>query len=751
MNNILQLKGKFQQRKNLNSFGPINLPKGAVVTEEHFIALAKQLQDILTYWNEHNDIAGALVSVHYKNVVAKSNRLKALLSIKSKSPNESIRGAKFAWEKDINNNIVQKHIFTHYVPLDAIKESIKRLHICAEILHENYKGKITSKDTEDINGGLYSDKRIAKSVFLKVIADACYVELFKIDFPKDTIEEESIITLYKTNIDTSILLGKFGIDMINAKMIDETTLRLTPDEIKLLMNNAPYLIAMSVKDFSEMTREDILEHGEDEIEDIDIIKIPKPQNEPVIGVLDTQFDERVYFHEWVEYENKLSLILDISEADRFHGTAVSSIIVDGPSFNADLEDGCGRFRVKHFGISMAHGFSSFSILKMIRNIVAENRDIKVWNLSLGSPMEIDLNFISPEAAELDKIQSEYDVIFVIAGTNNRSQKKKVRIGAPADSLNSLVVNAVDFERKSASYTRVGPVLSFFHKPDVSYYGGDKHRGIVVCGPSGAETVSGTSFAAPWISRKLAYLIHIMGLSREVAKALLIDSAAGWRRKDDGSHTIGYGIVPIKMEDILYSADDEIRFIMTGTIDEYETYTYNIPVPQSMKMHPYFARATLAYFPKSNRNQGVDYTSTEMDIHFGRITEKNGKAGIKSIDCNRQAEDGVVIIHEEEARKMYRKWDNIKHISEKIKENAKPRKAYESGMWGLSIKTKERLQPKAGRGLQFGVVVTLKEMNGMNRIDDFIKLCMVRGWVVNKLDIHSQYDVYNKSEEDIEFE
>ena len=101
--------------------------------------------------------------------------------------------------------------------------------------------------------------------------------------------------------------------------------------------------------------------------------------------------------------------------------------------------------------------------------------------------------------------------------------------------------------------------------------------------------------------------------------------------------------------------------------------------------------------------------------------------------------------------MVEKWDNIKHISETIKENAKPRKAYESGMWGLSIKTKERLQPKAGRGLQFGVVVTLKEMNGINRIDDFIKLCMVRGWMVNKLDVHNQYDVYNKAEEEIEFE
>lgn len=87
----------------------------------------------------------------------------------------------------------------------------------------------------------------------------------------------------------------------------------------------------------------------------------------------------------------------------------------------------------------------------------------------------------------------------------------------------------------------------------------------------------------------------------------------------------------------------------------------------------------------------------------------------------------------------------------LKEKARPRKAYPAGMWGLSIKIKERLTPKAGRGLQFGVVVTLKEMNGVNRIDDFIKLCMVRGWLVNRIDIQNQIDVYSKAEEEIEFE
>ena len=744
MNNILQLKGQFQKRENRSPFGPVNLPKGATVTTEHIEQLRKQLQSILTYWEKNQSkIGGALVSVHYKQVVAKSNRLKTLLAEGSKSPNESIRGSKFVWESK------QKHVFTHFVKLKEIKDSIEKLDASARIVLEKYSGLITDNDIEQINKGNYSGS-IPKTTFLRAIVDANFVEKFDIDKETKKIEEESIITIYKTGIGTLNLLRQFGIDMINAKMIDETTIRLDPDEIKILQENAPYLIAMNVKDFSEITLEDVtyLDNGDKAKMSI----IPKPGQEPVVGVIDTQFDVGVYFHEWVKYENKLSSDFEIKEEDRRHGTAISSIIVDGPTLNPTLDDGCGRFRVRHFGVATAGRFSSFTILKLIRKIVAENRDIKVWNLSLGSAMEIHNNFISPEAAELDNIQSEYDVIFIVAGTNKgKNAPSSYRIGAPADSLNSLVVNAVDFSGKSASYTRVGPVLSFFHKPDISYYGGDGPDKIVVCEPLGKAYVKGTSFAAPWITRKIAYLIHIMGLSREVAKALIIDSAAGWKRKDDCSFRIGYGIVPKRIEDILYSKDDEICFIMNGSIEEFETYTYNIPVPQDMKMHPYFAKATLVYFPKSDRNQGVDYTSTEMDIHFGRIMEKDGKATIKAIDCNKQAEGGIVSIYEEDARKMYRKWDNVKHINEIIKVGAKPRKVYDSGMWGLSIKTKERLEPKAGRGLQFGVIVTLKEMNGVNRIDDFIKMCMVRGWIVNRIDVRNQFDIYNKAEEDINFE
>lgn len=36
------------------------------------------------------------------------------------------------------------------------------------------------------------------------------------------------------------------------------------------------------------------------------------------------------------------------------------------------------------------------------------------------------------------------------------------------------------------------------------------------------------------------------------------------------------------------------------------------------------------------------------------------------------------------------------------------------------------------------------------IDDFIKMCMMRGWLVSGLDVHAQVEVYAKAEEKIIF-
>lgn len=393
-----------------------------------------------------------------------------------------------------------------------------------------------------------------------------------------------------------------------------------------------------------------------------------------------------------------------------------------------------------------------TILKTIQRIVSENKNIKVWNLSLGSKQEVPENYISPEAAILDKIQYENDVTFIVAGTNkDRNDKEEKRIGAPADSINSIVVNSVNFENKTASYTRVGPVLSFYNKPDLCYYGGDISQEISAYSTSGRTLVSGTSYAAPWIARKMAYLIYIMGLRREVAKAMLIDSAAGWTNREELSTRIGYGTVPIKIDDIIRSKDDEIRFILMGHSNTYNTYNYNIPIPIANEAHPFVARATLCYYPKCARNQGVDYTNTEMVLRFGRI---NDKGKVQSLKGNKEEPDDIDELSdftEEHVRRYFRKWDNIKYIADSFTSKTRARKAYTTKNWGIRLTTMNRLKSEDGENLPFGIVITLKEISGKNRINEFIQQCSLRGWLVNRINVKNLVEVYNKAEEHLEWE
>ena len=157
---------------------------------------------------------------------------------------------------------------------------------------------------------------------------------------------------------------------------------------------------------------------------------------------------------------------------------------------------------------------------------------------------------------------------------------------------------------------------------------------------------------------------------------------------------------------------------------------------------------MCYFPKCSRNQGVDYTNTELDIYFGRI-DNNGN--IKSINQNIQSEGNELGIKEKEARQFYRKWDNVKHITQILKSNIRPKQKYDNVLWGLSIKSKERLEKRDGEGIKFGVVITLKEINGVNRVSEFINQCSLRGWLVNKVDIKNRIDIYNTAQEEVKFD
>lgn len=139
--------------------------------------------------------------------------------------------------------------------------------------------------------------------------------------------------------------------------------------------------------------------------------------------------------------------------------------------------------------------------------------------------------------------------------------------------------------------------------------------------------------------------------------------------------------------------------------------------------------------------------------LGRIKD-NGK--LNEINNDKQNQDDALnteksYLLEGEARERFRKWDNVKYVSEVPTGTNKSKKSYKNKNWGMEIKTNNRLDPKDGVGIRFGVVVTLKEINGVNRIDEFIKNCNLSGWLVNTIDIKTRVDIHEKVNEEIEFQ
>ena len=248
MNKILQLKGHFDSNPYGGRLGPAKLPPNSEVSAEHIDMLAGRLESILATWEKDKRLQGALVSVHYRDIIAKSNRLKIILGEVSKSPNESIRGAKFVGEGKERH-----HVFTHYVPLIVLENSIVILRKCAGLVRELYNGKITARDIDIINSKKSDVGDMKRSNFSKAIVDAYYVRTFDIDKPdKIDSEKEAVITLYRTKVRTREILEYVDIDINDVRVIDDYTLLLDKRQIELLYNSMPYLIAMGVTDWSNI-------------------------------------------------------------------------------------------------------------------------------------------------------------------------------------------------------------------------------------------------------------------------------------------------------------------------------------------------------------------------------------------------------------------------------------------------------------------------------------------------------------------
>ncbi|HRR36969.1 MAG TPA: serine protease, partial [Clostridia bacterium] len=145
MNEILQLKGRFEQKDSGNRPGHSNIPKNKEVKVSRLIDLKNDLVKVREFWEKESLRIKPLVSVYYTCVVAKSNRMKGILESGSRKNNQSIVGAKFSFDGS------PKHIITHCVSDKTLIDAINNLKRVIKIVEETFGEEITYDKIDDIN------------------------------------------------------------------------------------------------------------------------------------------------------------------------------------------------------------------------------------------------------------------------------------------------------------------------------------------------------------------------------------------------------------------------------------------------------------------------------------------------------------------------------------------------------------------------------------------------------------------------
>lgn len=376
---------------------------------------------------------------------------------------------------------------------------------------------------------------------------------------------------------------------------------------------------------------------------------------PTVGILDTGIADNDFLKQWKLKDDFTSYPDEYKNLS--HGTFVSGIIEYGDELNGKSYTslpGVNLFDATVYPDVKKQAIYVDDLVEHIREAIERNNNIKVWNLSLGTTDEANLDEFSEFGMALDNIQDENNVLIIKSAgncTNFKDQLPKSRISKSADSVRSIVVGSLaekqgvnDYAEPDtpSPFTRVGPGPSSIIKPDLVFYGGNAGidngnlctSGVPSFTPDGKIAYNvGTSFSTPWVSRMAAELSYLMNEEFDplLIRALLIHNAkypSGCSMNmTDKVKQMGFGM-PSSVNDMLYNSSDEITLILRDTLEKGSFIEmFDFPFPSSLiDENGYFCgQIILTLVNKSlvDDKQAGEYCQSNIDVFFGTYeTEKD---------------------------------------------------------------------------------------------------------------------------------
>lgn len=357
-----------------------------------------------------------------------------------------------------------------------------------------------------------------------------------------------------------------------------------------------------------------------------------------------------------------------------HGTFVASRCIFGDNIEYQISQKkltpyCYVIDVPLFGLNISGDLTSldeFYLAKAITEVVESlYSEVKVYNLSLGSPSSLSDNFRSHLANTLDLLSNEYDVLFVVSSGNIASSlgnypdehfnNPNSRIGSPAESLLSLTVgsiakheyeNAISKKNYLSPFSKIGPGTDGGLKPELVCHGGNllapydlnPFSRIAACGldvdGSSISYNNGTSFSSPIISRFAQILFDYYPFAQtNLVKALLIHFSERREIYEDFNFDFKYtGFGEPNINNAVY-ANSSATFLFQGNldVDNYEYIKFNIPkkfidseINSKLKI-----KITVVYNPEIDLNNSTEYSKSRLSLKLA----KNSEQGIREISLS----------------------------------------------------------------------------------------------------------------------
>ncbi len=481
----------------------------------------------------------------------------------------------------------------------------------------------------------------------------------------------------------------------------------------------------------------------------------RPEGYPVVVVVDSGVDDGLAaLKPWIVGKN--SYVAD-EYKNTYHGTFVAGLICWGKQLNAHIsaipDEPCKIFDLHVMpNDDPNHGETDIlkesQLLQDLETALKQHADdFKVWNLSMGTDEVCSLDEFSSLAVELDRLQEQYNVSFVISAGNYRTppllnyprvarELSEGRITTPADSVLGITVGAVAHlshptngpqTGQPSAFSRHGAGPNFIIKPDLVHFGGtlardlsDKHGIRSVVGQAVAEDF-GTSFSAPLVSRALANIYHQItpAPSPVLARAILTHHAkhpvSRQRVPDTEENFIGFGL-PSPVSSSLECAPWSSTLVFEDVLRPgYFLEWDNFPYPDSLHRNGrYYGDIwmTVAFAPMRGNRWGSEYCETHIEascgVYYKKKERKTGNETIEFMGLVPPEHQEPGVLYESYQVQRLRKWAPVRTYFGQLGPKGK-----RGERWRLKVRLLHRhgIQDRlASNPQRFALILTIADPN-----------------------------------------